>query len=552
MKQLLLAIGILPLAVSALEVPTTEQPRVALLEEFTGVNCGNCPDGHRVAARIMAAQPELFIPVSVHAGGYATPRADQPDFTTAFGEALNSYFLITSYPSGIVNRLPWKNQQMVTRSEWSNASRAITRQTSPVNIACEATFDLAKRELTVEVGGHFTADCSAMTDLGLNVYLLESGILGPQAGGLSGNEYVHRHMLRDLLTPDWGEAITGEAAGKGFTRTYKYTVPREFKEVACEPERLSLVAFVTRGRNEVVTATRCFPACAAFPTVAAATIGAPRIPVGSAYGYTFLPVEVTSEMIPDITSLTFETCANGGAVHRATVDCLIHREASVEVEVPIESFEPLNINNMVSVKLVEINGTAVDTEGLRVSFDAPKTTCGKELSVTIRTDDNAADNRFLIRDANGKTVAEFGPYADGAAADYTETVTLPASGLYCLEVTDAWADGMLSPRGFVKIHDSEGNLVAQNLDIKEWGSRMFFTATGDDNTALEAIGAPQCAPMTFDRASLTVTGATDVVILTPAGAVAGRGASLASLPSGLYIATGLLADGTRATLKIAL
>lgn len=38
-------------------VSTEVANKNVILEEYTGINCGNCPDGHRIANQIIAAHP---------------------------------------------------------------------------------------------------------------------------------------------------------------------------------------------------------------------------------------------------------------------------------------------------------------------------------------------------------------------------------------------------------------------------------------------------------------------------------------------------------------
>ena len=73
-------------------VGTSPEMRTGFLEDFTGVNCVNCPDGHAVMASIAAANPGRVSLVGVHAGVYAVPGSGQPDFRTSFGTALDNYY----------------------------------------------------------------------------------------------------------------------------------------------------------------------------------------------------------------------------------------------------------------------------------------------------------------------------------------------------------------------------------------------------------------------------------------------------------------------------
>ena len=52
------------------EVPTTLQKKNILLEEFTGISCGNCPQGHKVANALNIPQPESTFVIAVHAGSF--------------------------------------------------------------------------------------------------------------------------------------------------------------------------------------------------------------------------------------------------------------------------------------------------------------------------------------------------------------------------------------------------------------------------------------------------------------------------------------------------
>jgi hypothetical protein len=51
-------------------VPTTVQKKAIVLEEYTGIYCGYCPDGHKRAAAIKAANPSAVI-IAIHAGNFA-------------------------------------------------------------------------------------------------------------------------------------------------------------------------------------------------------------------------------------------------------------------------------------------------------------------------------------------------------------------------------------------------------------------------------------------------------------------------------------------------
>ena len=81
-------------------VSTEVQNRVAVLEEFTGMYCQYCPDGHRVANELMKKYPGKFIAINNHCGGYAQPQngTNHPDLRTLEGDTImNNFKMILNY-----------------------------------------------------------------------------------------------------------------------------------------------------------------------------------------------------------------------------------------------------------------------------------------------------------------------------------------------------------------------------------------------------------------------------------------------------------------------
>ena len=78
---------------------TTPSNRVAVLEDFTGVRCGYCTDGHDRAKAILDANPGKFIIIATNAGSYAAPSNGWADFTTVQGNAINAQAKPAGYPA---------------------------------------------------------------------------------------------------------------------------------------------------------------------------------------------------------------------------------------------------------------------------------------------------------------------------------------------------------------------------------------------------------------------------------------------------------------------
>ena len=260
MKKALSFLGALLLvaAVSAQTFVSTEPSnRNVLIEEFTGVNCGYCPEGHAICNQIMADHPGRAWAINIHEGPYAVR------YKTQWGSALSTQAKVSGYPTGTVNRHVWTGNAMaMNRGSWTTYANRTLIKSSPVNIAAQATIDGRTRVLTVVVEMYYTAD-QAISSNRLNVALLQNNVLGPQSGMdgnpayVVGNQYRHMHMLRDLLTGQWGEEITTIASGTCVTRTYRYFVPFMIGDVTITNlADLEVLAFVCEDHKEVLTACK--------------------------------------------------------------------------------------------------------------------------------------------------------------------------------------------------------------------------------------------------------------------------------------------------------
>ena len=170
MKKILLPVFFLSIFTVCAQtfVSTTPENRNIILEEFTGIHCGFCPDGHVVAQGIYDQNPGDVVLVNIHVGSYAQPSAGEPDFRTPFGTAIDAQAGVGGYPAGTVNRHQFSMTQnggtAMSRGDWSAASSQILNQTSYVNVDAQASIDVTTRELTVVVEGYYTGTSTANTN----------------------------------------------------------------------------------------------------------------------------------------------------------------------------------------------------------------------------------------------------------------------------------------------------------------------------------------------------------------------------------------------------
>jgi hypothetical protein len=234
----------------------TTQPtnKNVILENYTGIHCQYCPDGDVIAQAIQDNNPGRVTIVDVHQGTYAVPNAGEPDYRTPFGDALEAQTGLTGYPMGTVNRhlFPGNSGTALNRGDWTSSSSTIMGMGSPVNVGITSQIDTVTRELIVHVELYYTANSATSTNY-INVALLQDSVHGPQTNGGAGNNYNHMHMLRYLVTGQWGDAVTPTTAGTLVERTYNYTIPDSYNNVPCVLKHCRISAFVTESHQEILS-----------------------------------------------------------------------------------------------------------------------------------------------------------------------------------------------------------------------------------------------------------------------------------------------------------
>ncbi|MDR2621968.1 MAG: Omp28-related outer membrane protein [Dysgonamonadaceae bacterium] len=477
---------------NAYEVPTEIQKKNVLLEVFTGIHCGNCPDGDVYTDNLLTVQPEHIFAIDIHSGHYAVPNAGQPDYRIDEGEAIdlemgaNNY----GYPGAAINRrhFPEETLLVLGRGVWMKKSKSIYAEDAPVNLHVSSVFDGTTRELRVTVEGYYTQQVEQNENF-LNVALIQDNIYGYQSGATDRDNYNHRHALRAYLTPLWGDTLFVPKQGEYFSREYTYTVPQAIKDIPVKAEDLEIIAFVSAGKREVLNVTGKKPEYIHYNKPLAATLQSPKPAIAVRYGYNFFDVRLKNESDQTITSAAFKVTVNG---NEQTVNWLgeINSFHTLPLRLTVEPYSILAGDNEYKIQLSALNGVTVNGNSLQGSFKAP-TEATPQIQVQIKTDLYADENTFVIRDRDGKVVHTLGPYSPGVVATYNETVDLKPSEIYCFEITDSCGDGILSPQGLYKLYKDNHTMFAQNYEVKVFGDRLFFQTTLPPNTtALSPVEQP--------------------------------------------------------------
>lgn len=248
-------------------VSTLPQNRKAVIEQFNG--CGYCPDAHRVVDNICAQYPASVFDIRFFQGYYA--QNNLPHFVTQWGDALANQAQVYAYPSATINRHPFPWAQYtnypyleIGREDYASAVDTILQLTSPVNIAATVSINDSSRIMVVYVELYYTGNSNYSTNK-LNVVLLQNNIIDSNISfrsyypemEVNDTLYRYMHVVRDMITGQWGETIETTTAGSFVTRTFVYQIPDSIGSVPiqnlCD---LEVIAFVAEGQREILTGCR--------------------------------------------------------------------------------------------------------------------------------------------------------------------------------------------------------------------------------------------------------------------------------------------------------
>jgi hypothetical protein len=244
--------------------PATPQQKSVFLEDVSGVKCVNCPDAAVIAKSILDAFPGRAYTTVMHPAIPALSSFVDPitkagheskyDFRTKdAADILQLTGIPGSLPQGMINRRLFGSSRLIGRAEWyAKCEQELTTPT-PVNIELENTFNEATGKGVIKVILKYTQAVSQKHYL--TVSLIEDSIIDvqeyqdPNTFEVKFNsEYVHMHVLRDVITAATGDPITTDAAvtivpGRVFEKSYAYTMDVSDK-IKVKPKHAKLLAFV--------------------------------------------------------------------------------------------------------------------------------------------------------------------------------------------------------------------------------------------------------------------------------------------------------------------
>lgn len=222
-----------------------------VIEDFTGVKCTNCPQGHQIIADIKTANPNRIVAVAMHPQNslglpYGPPSYPiNPDLRNAKVQDLfANYFGQTSEPIAAVDRklFPGETKILIDKGTWTNYANQEIALTTPVNLNLTASYDSSTRELTIATELHYTQNVTEENKM--TIVLTESNITATQLDGIVVDTfYQHKDVLRDFVSATYGDAVPlPHDAGRVIIKVYKTTL-----NTAWKPENMKVAAYVHEG-----------------------------------------------------------------------------------------------------------------------------------------------------------------------------------------------------------------------------------------------------------------------------------------------------------------
>ena len=451
------------------EVFVSKEPakRKAVIEEYTGVRCGNCPDGHKAEAALLKKYPGQLFAINIHAGSLSGPiSSTDPDMRTSKGTTLNTTYQIPSYPAAVLNRhkfgssynMEVKNSR---ETEWGNYMQQIFRMDSYVNIAAKGDLDWATRKLKLTVQLYYTGNVPAGTTSNrIHVAMTQDEIIAQQAGAnvnpaqvTSDGRYRHLHVFRDMLTPLNGDTVKSIGKDSLITRTYEWTLPEEINNIPLDLLNTNFVVFVAESQSEIFSA--CEPEINHLnaPEIVVSISDAKSLPSYSCDLFGRASFTLSNRLGKDISEVTFSLQTSwGNTEYTYKADSVLKAGQSVYVITDAFAARP-NGEESVEIKVTAVDGEAYTADALSTATADISVnyafTHNEDVTLNIVQDRYGDDITWNFRNTEQDTALyKGGPYRDlGASGTKVNSVPMTLEkGCYALTVYDKSKDGINSER----------------------------------------------------------------------------------------------------------
>ena len=502
-------------------VSTTPENKNVILEEFTGIYCTFCPDGHLIAQGLHDANPNDVFLINIHTGGYANPNGpNDPDFNCLYGAAIAANSGLAGYPAGTVNRATFNGispqgspgTTALSRGDWAAASADIMSQPSYVNVAAQASYDMSTGLLTVNTETYYT---STTTNINvLHVAVVQNNVPGPQTGASTYNPgaiisgpwsptYNHQHMFRHLMDGANGLEFNVTTAGTFVPNTHTWQMPTNLASGQSttgffpdlDPTNLDVVVYIAEGAGEIITGFQANVA-PIFPNAYDANVTNSTSEDVICESETDISITFRNYGNQALTSLDLTYDINGGTPVVYNWVGNLASGTQETVTIPNVTFIP-QANNTVTWVATNPNGQVdqnttnnSSTSTFRhwnLSGDVITGITAGTINVSILTDGYGSETTWEIVDESGNVYGSGGPYSNNTQYNETAYVAIFPS-CFELKLYDSYGDGMCCANGVgsVLVTDQNNNVIFEgnpnNLTNFTELNAYFETGMGSSNS----------------------------------------------------------------------
>ena len=192
--------------------------RKALVEDYTGHKCGNCPRAAEELVSLETQYPGKIVPLAIHAGFFATINAAYPtDFRTTVGNTYDTQFGISTAgnPNGLINRVGYGTGGFIKAyTGWGTEVAANTALTPKFQILLKYKYDTGTLKMNTDVKVKSLANNTGtykvvilLTEDSVIAEQLDYNIVVPPAPSQKIADYEFDHLLRGAINSDWGDAV---------------------------------------------------------------------------------------------------------------------------------------------------------------------------------------------------------------------------------------------------------------------------------------------------------------------------------------------------------
>jgi hypothetical protein len=189
MKKLLFALALIPALNASAQEATVKK---VLMEDFTGLKCGWCPEGTMILEALKTQHPANVVEVAMHGGGFEPTNSK---LRTPEHAQLFSALQASAFPAGAIDRKLYDQRSdknyypgiSMGRGDWADAFAAQMPQTAIVSVSFTNIAQTSAGVYEGDLNFNFSALPTAGVPLVAQVYVLEDGIAA--TGALKQDNY---------------------------------------------------------------------------------------------------------------------------------------------------------------------------------------------------------------------------------------------------------------------------------------------------------------------------------------------------------------------------